>query len=189
MRSKSDVFVGESAIYGKGVFARRDFRRGEAILDIDDSHVVTDPSSLTREQHDFEVDYLARGKMVIMQPPERYINHSCEPNSYVKTTSGVRRLYAMRDIREREEITLDYSINGYGEGTFECNCASDQCRGVFRADFFKLPASLQIEYLPYLDDWFKEEFSCQLEELEQRRINVPSESKQEEGHEGKGRPG
>ena len=165
MRNKRDVFVGESAIHGKGVFARRDLQAGEAILEIDDSHVVTDPSSLTREQHDFEVDYLAHGKMVIMQPPERYINHSCEPSSYVRTDAGVRKLCAMRAIREGEEITLDYSINGYGDGTFKCTCGQRKCRRVFHADFFQLPKSLQVQYLPYVDGWFREEFKDRIQEL------------------------
>ncbi len=93
-----NVVVKESKIHGKGVFAEKDFNKGEVILDINDSHVATDPSKLTKEQHEFELDYLANGKIVIMQHPERYINHSCDPNSYVKTGNGVRKVFAMRDI-------------------------------------------------------------------------------------------
>jgi hypothetical protein len=64
---------------GKKIFPNRSFRKGEVILEMDDSHVVTDPSKLTKEQHERELDYLADGKIVIMQAPERYINHSCNP--------------------------------------------------------------------------------------------------------------
>ena len=83
-----NVVVKKSRIIGKGVFSSKNFREGEVILEIDDSHVVTDPSKLTKEQHEFELDYLADGKIVVMQAPERYINHSCDPNSYVKTVNG-----------------------------------------------------------------------------------------------------
>ena len=125
------VIVRESRISGKGVFSARGFKKDEEILEIDDSHVVKDPSTLTREQHEFELDYLANGKIVIMQTPERYINHSCDPNIYVKTVSGVRKIFAMRDILKGEEIVGDYSINGYNEGTFKCRCGSENCRGIY----------------------------------------------------------
>jgi hypothetical protein len=159
------VVVKESQISGKGVFSLRSFKKGEEILEIDDSHVVADPSTLTEEQYEFECDYLANGKIVFMQSPERYINHSCDPNCYAKTVNGVRRVLAMRDIMKGEEIVWDYSINGYNEGTFKCNCGSRKCRGTYQGNFFKLPKSLQKKYLPYLDDWFREQFRDKIEKL------------------------
>jgi SET domain-containing protein len=147
-----NVVVKRSGISGKGVFASRGFRKGEMILEMDDSHVVADPSKLTKEQYEFELDYLAGGKIVVTQAPERYINHSCDPNSYVKTVNGVRMVFAMRDIKKGEEIVGDYSINGYNEGTFKCRCGSKNCRGVYQGNFFKLPKTLQKKYLQYLDD-------------------------------------
>ncbi len=160
-----DVVVKKSGIIGKGVFSSKNFREGEVILEIDDSHVVTDSSKLTKEQHKFELDYLADGKIVVMQAPERYINHSCDPNSYVKTVNGIRKVFAMRDIQKGEEIVGDYSINGHNEGTFQCRCGSENCRLVYRGNFFKLPKALQKKYLPYLDDWFVEQFKDEIGRL------------------------
>jgi SET domain-containing protein len=157
-----NVVVKKSRISGKGVFSNRSFKKGEVILEMDDSHVVTDQTELTKEQHELELDYLADGKIVIMQVPERYINHSCDPNSYVKTVSGIRKVFAMRDIQKGEEIVGDYSINGYNEGTFECRCGSKNCRVIYRGNFFKLPKALQKKYLPYLDDWFLEQFKDEI---------------------------
>jgi len=128
-----NVVVKESRISGKGVFSNRSFRKGEVILEMDDSHVVTDSSKLTKEQHEFELDYLADGKIVVMQAPERYINHSCDPNSYVKTIRGIRKAFAMRDIQKGEEIVGDYSINGHNEGTFECRCGSENAGSFIKA--------------------------------------------------------
>ena len=160
-----NVVVKKSRIIGKGVFSSKNFREGEVILEIDDSHVVTDPSKLTKEQHEFELDYLADGKIVVMQAPERYINHSCDPNSYVKTVNGIRKVFAMRDIQKEEEIVGDYSINGYNEGTFKCRCGSENCRVVYQGNFFKLPKTLQKKYLPYLDDWFLKQFKDKINRL------------------------
>jgi uncharacterized protein len=153
-----NVAVKKSRINGKGVFSNRTFKKGEVILEIDDSRVVTDPSKLTKKQHEFELDYLADGKIVITKAPERYINHSCDPNSYVKTLGGIRRLLAMRNIQKGEEIVEDYSINGFNEGTFKCRCGSRNCRGIYRGNYFELPKALQKKYVPYLDDWFLEKF-------------------------------
>jgi SET domain-containing protein len=160
-----NVVVKKSRISGKGVFSNRSFKKGEVILEMDDSHVVTDPSKVTKEQHESELDYSSDGKIVVMQVPERYINHSCAPNSYVKTVNGIRKVFAMRDIQKGEEIVGDYSINGYNEGTFKCRCGSENCRLVYRGNFFKLPKTLHKKYLPYLDDWFVGQFKDEIVRL------------------------
>ena len=135
-----NVVVKKSRISGKGVISNRSFRKDEVILEIDDSHVVADPSTITKEQYEFELDYLANGKIVVMQAPEKYINHSCNPNLYVKTVNGVRKVFAMRNIPKGEELVFDYSINGYNDGTFNCQCGNENCRGVYQGNFFKLSA-------------------------------------------------
>lgn len=150
---QKNVSVSSSKMQGKGVFASKNFNAGEVVLVIDDSHVVTDESHLTKEQHGFDLDYLS-DKIIVMQEPEKYINHSCDPNTYAKTENGVRYVKAMRNINKDEEITYDYSINGDNDGTFSCRCGSQKCRGTYQGDFFKLEKELQIQYLPYLDQWF-----------------------------------
>jgi SET domain-containing protein len=88
------VFVADSTIHGRGVFAATPFERGEEILQIDDSQNVTReraPGKYNEEEVDYR-DYLDGGNVVLMQPPERHINHSCDPNTYVKTIDGIRRL-------------------------------------------------------------------------------------------------
>lgn len=161
------VIVRESPIQGKGVYATVDIKNGEVILDIDDSHVVNDPTTLTYEQNEYDCDYLADGTVILMQEPEKYINHSCDPSTYVKTINGVRKVLAMHDIKTGDEITYDYSINGDNEGTFDCKCGSKNCRKVYNGNFFKLPMELQLKYLPYLDDWFIKEHSMEIEKLKQ----------------------
>ncbi len=164
-----DVVVKKSKINGKGVFATKDFKKDEPILDVDNSHVVTDISKLTKENYDFDLDFLANGKIIWMQPPEKYINHSCDPNLYFKTIGGIRKVYALRDISKGEELTSDYSMNGWGDATFRCNCGSENCRKIWYADFFKLPVFLQRKHLPYLEDWFKKQVKGKIEELNEVR--------------------
>ncbi|HSL44055.1 MAG TPA: SET domain-containing protein-lysine N-methyltransferase [Anaerolineales bacterium] len=154
------VIVKDSVINGKGVFALKSISKGELILPIDDSRIVTVDSPLDASQGELEYhcDYLKGGKIVLMQFPERHINHSCDPNAFVKTILRVRYVFALRPINVGEEITYDYCINGFGDTLWKCNCGSPRCRKIIHSDFFHLPYELQVEYLPLLDDWYIEEY-------------------------------
>jgi hypothetical protein len=154
-----NVVVAPSGIHGLGIFARRNFRAGDTILRIDDSRAVDESHPLRPEAGEFEVhcDYLAAGRVVLLPAPERYINSSCNPNTFVKTLDGIRHVLALRPIRNGEEITYDYIINCHGGVVWECRCGSDRCRGTIVSSFFELPLPLQSEYVPLLDDWFASE--------------------------------
>ncbi|MDD4938140.1 MAG: SET domain-containing protein-lysine N-methyltransferase [Candidatus Shapirobacteria bacterium] len=160
-----NVIVKNSPVQGLGVYADKDFKIGETVLIIDDTNVVTDESKLTPQQHEYDCDYLSDGKVILMQEPEKFINHSCDPNTYVKTINNLRHVLAMRNIKKGEEITFDYSINGFNNGTFECKCGSKNCRKVYQGNFFKLSKELQLKYLPYLDDWFINDHQKEIDSL------------------------
>lgn len=160
-----NVSVKDSGVQGKGVFAEKGFLKDEVILEIDDSHIVEDVSALTDYQQEYDCDYLSDGKTILMQSPEKFINHSCDPSTYIKTIRGKRKVFAMKNIKKGEEITYDYSINGYNDGTFECNCRNTNCRKVYQGNFFKLPKDIQLKYLPYLDSWFMKEHQEEINKL------------------------
>lgn len=161
------VHVKASPINRVGVFAVETIAKGALILAIDDSREVADDFPLDAAIGEFEYhcDYLAGGKVVLMQFPERHINHSCDPNTFVKTILGVRYVFALRPIFVGEEVTYDYCINGFGDTLWECNCGSPRCRKNIHSDFFHLPYHLQVEYLPLLDDWYIEEYREKIQEL------------------------
>lgn len=153
-----NVEVRESTISGKGVFATVLIANSEIILKIDDSRVVTaeDPVNPDLGEDPEHCDYLPDGSTILMQAPERYINHSCSPNVYVFSVNSERFLLPIRAIAKDEEIVYDYSINAIGGDVWKCDCGSDNCRGEHKCDFFYLPRETQIAYLPYIDPWFFE---------------------------------
>ncbi len=161
----NNVEVRKSPIQGTGVYSLKNFIEGEIILSIDDSQVVTDPSTLSDEDNEYNCDYLDNGKVVLMKDPERSINHSCDPSTYIKTIDGIRKVIAKKNIKIGDEITFDYAINGENEGSFVCRCGSDRCRKIYNGNFFKLPIELQKEYLPFLDDWFVNKHKAELDKL------------------------
>jgi SET domain-containing protein len=165
----SEVEVRTSPIHGVGVFATRSYGIGERILPIDDSRVVTEDAPLdpAKGEYDHHQDYLGTHD-VLMQEPERYINHCCEPNVYVKAFDGVRWVVAYRKIEAGDEIAYDYCINSYGDEEWACECGHLRCRKVHNTDFFKLPEGKLVEYFPLLDDWFIEWRRDRVLELRER---------------------
>lgn len=156
MTRHSGVSVSPSPIQGNGVFASQAFRRGSVLLHLDDSRVVDLEHPLRTEAVELEChrDFLSDGTVVLMQVPERYINHSCDPNCYVYSVHRERFLLARRDIAAGEEISMDYALNAIDGDVWDCRCNSENCRGLHKCDFFCLPLEVQLENLPYLDPWF-----------------------------------
>lgn len=124
-----DVIVKDSKIHEKGVFANRDFKKGYIVIKWDTSHV------LNKEEVDnlseIEKRYVSYDgeKYILMQPPARYVNHSCEANTTIKNDCDV----AKRDIKKGEEITGDYSEDLAPDFEMKCNCGSKKCRGIIRS--------------------------------------------------------
>jgi uncharacterized protein len=57
-----------------------------------------------------------------------YINHSCQPNAYMKTLYGHVLFFALREIQPGEEITVDYESTLHSD-TKRCYCGAKNCRG------------------------------------------------------------
>ena len=158
----ADVVVADSAIHGIGAFATRAFQRGETVLIIDDSRIVDETHPLRPElnEHEWHCDYLAGGAVVLMREPERHINSSCDPNTFVKTIGGHRHVIALRDIPAGSEITYAYIVNTFGGAVWECRLRGGAVCRTRSVEFFELPVDRQLEYLPQLEGWFKDEHSA-----------------------------
>lgn len=89
------IFVSDSGLHGKGVFAKRDIGRGEAIGE------YQGPQAQRNGSH---VLWISETEGRSGRNALRFLNHSRRPNAvfygYV--------LYARRKIRPGEEITFDY---------------------------------------------------------------------------------
>jgi hypothetical protein len=166
----SRVHTASSPIHGTGVFSSASFSPGEVVLRIDDSRVVTDADPLDPARGEFEhhCDYLAGGRVVLMQPQERFINHSCDPNSDIRTIAGDRYVVALRPIRPGDEVMYDYCVNGDGDTAWDCSCGSPACRKRHLSGFFHLPVDVQARYLALLDDWFVAEHRDEVDGLKRR---------------------
>ena len=58
----------------------------------------------------------------------RFINHSCNPNVYMRRAFRRVEYYTLRTIKKGEELTCDYGETHH-EGTLPCKCGTKKCRG------------------------------------------------------------
>jgi hypothetical protein len=151
----NDVEISTSRIAGLGLFAARPFCTGQRIRQINVVREVT-PASPLREELGERADHCdyPNGKIVLLGPPDRHVNHSCDPNAYVLYEGDRSFLVARRDLAVDEEITVDYNINITGGTAWPCHCGATRCRGTVVGDFFLLPLDIQREYQPLLAEWF-----------------------------------
>ena len=152
---RSDIEVRDAGRKGKGVFALRRFRRGEFIFRRRHGQVVANARvsklSADERRHLCELDH---ERSAVLLPPGAYLNHSCEPNAM---RSGVK-VFAWRDIRPDEEITIDYRLNAFGGERATCLCGSRSCRGWIALDFFSLGPERQRAYLAYAPPFIRREY-------------------------------
>ena len=150
-----DIDVRASAIEGLGLFAAQPYRAGDRIRRVNVLREVTPDRPLRPEagERADHCDY-PDGKVLLIGPPDCYLNHRCDPNAYLFYELESSFIVARRDIAVGDEITCDYSINLTGGDTWPCHCGATRCRGSVTGDFFGLPEALQREYRPLLADWF-----------------------------------
>lgn len=123
------VRVGKSAIHGEGLFALKNFSKGDRVYSFAKGRVVArDDIKNLSEREKMHLDKIGADTYEIIEPPGCYINHSCTPNVEEKNRTG----YALRDITEGEEITIDYDKITFFEQPLECHCGSISCRGIVR---------------------------------------------------------
>ncbi len=121
-----DVIIKNSKIEGKGVFAPRNFKKGECIIKWDISNQLTPAQE--KKLSETEKKYVAHinGKIILQQSPAKYVNHSCNPNTHIENFSDV----AIKDIKKGEEITSNYFEDLSPNEEMKCNCGSKNCKRI-----------------------------------------------------------
>lgn len=92
-------YTKRSGIHGEGLFARSAFSKGDYMGEYDGPTVSENDSHVLWAENQDDVWVGRDGKNLL-----RYINHSDEPHAEFVGFE----LYAVRDIRRDEEITIDY---------------------------------------------------------------------------------
>ena len=58
----------------------------------------------------------------------KFVNHSCQPNTYMRNLGNHVEFYALKQIKKGEELTCNYGPTHY-DGKKECKCGAPGCKG------------------------------------------------------------
>jgi uncharacterized protein len=121
-----DVEVALAGVKGLGVFAVREFVRGETVIV---GRAIDCPVERTRMS--VQLDW---GRHVEMDAPATLLNHSCAPNLGVRENQCCAYDFvALRDILAGEELAFDYAMTEHSlVASLSCCCGSVACRGEIR---------------------------------------------------------
>lgn len=148
-QNHNDVIIKDVPNKGKGVFASRDFKKGEVVIT---AKPIEIPESRTMTS--LQVDW---DKHVELEEPACVTNHSCEPNLGLRNNAyGGYTFYALHDIKLGTEITWDYNTTEYiSIAVSTCHCGARNCIGK-TLGFKFLEEEIRSTYGEYIADYLKE---------------------------------
>ncbi len=159
------LYVKESKIHGKGLFAGELIPKGSLIA------ILSGKIYKSKDISEYEEikNYLFPISEDLFIGPQSkykihsifYLNHSCEPNSAI---DGDIKIVALKDIFPEEEITIDYSTLFFDQSHFVCNCNSSHCRKSIHGTDILLP-ELQKKYQNYIANWIQKKIELKPESL------------------------
>ncbi len=100
----NNVVIGQGKLHDKGVYADREFKKGDVVVSYNLSRLSRDDfMSLPSTEKDFVHSH--HGTLYLYSEPERYVNHSDTPNTYQDIDRKCD--IALRKILKGEMITTD----------------------------------------------------------------------------------
>jgi hypothetical protein len=125
----------------KGLFALVAIDRNEILIDLNGENTFLSPTKRSLQ--------IGERKHVFgREETVGYVNHSCEPNSFLDFSCLCVR--ALRNIQRGEEVKVNYAATEYEmHESFRCDCGSPGCLRMIRGFKF-LTRDQQLELKPYL---------------------------------------
>ncbi len=127
-----DVAVAKSKIHGKGLYANERIPARRKIGPLAGKIISKKAArKKARQNHSISIVELWNGKALDASEVNndiRYINHSCSPNTYMRTMGNHVEFYTLRAIKPEEELTCNYGPTHH-DGERKCNCGAPGCKG------------------------------------------------------------
>lgn len=136
-----------SAIAGRGAFATRTIPRGACIAEYKGERIDQEeadrryPEDTDEPHHTFlftlSDDVVVDG--AVGGSTARFMNHSCDPNCEAVIEDDRIWIYALKTIREGQELVYDYQFileephTPAAKRRYPCRCGAKNCRGTILA--------------------------------------------------------
>lgn len=102
-----NVTIGKGKLTGKGVYAAKDFEKGELVISYNLKELSQDEFNALA-YNDREWTHSFWGKIYLFPEPARYVNHDDDPSTFPDLDRQGN--YALRTIKKGEAITIDDTI-------------------------------------------------------------------------------
>lgn len=124
---KASYVVKKSPIARFGVFADRDIKKGEFIVQYKGkpilNSILDDDESKGRHRYLIHLNKKWSLDGNIKDNPAKFINHSCLPNSQYLTTGRRVVIHATKNIKKGTEVTVNYGKEYFDEFLKDvCGC-------------------------------------------------------------------
>lgn len=128
----SNFKVGRSRIHGRGLFALSEIPGRRKLGELGGER-ITQREARRRARGAASVKIVEFGDGTALDAshlggPFGYVNHSCEPNTYMRLYRGRVEFYSLRRVAAGEELTCNYGETHH-DGRLPCRCGSERCRG------------------------------------------------------------
>ncbi len=163
------LLVQPSKIHDKGIFSTQSIKKGEVVMiwggEVVQKSIFDENKYRIQSVIPINEDlYLALPVSDTSESIDEYLNHSCDPSSWLIDEVTV---VARRNIKKGEEITLDsatWDSDGEWEYTEEgkCSCNSKECRKILTHNDWKrmdLQKKYKNHFSPYLEKRIQQNFS------------------------------
>ncbi len=115
---------------GFGLITKRSFKKGDFVIEYTGPIITTDQANEKGGKYLFDIN----SRWTIDGTPRsnlaRYINHSCKPNCEADVKGKRVFIYALRKIKEGEELTYDYEEEYFDEYIKPHGCMCNYCLGL-----------------------------------------------------------
>ncbi|MEK7586202.1 MAG: SET domain-containing protein [Patescibacteria group bacterium] len=151
------IHIGKSKLHGKGLFAKKDIKKGEIVFIIKGKKI----KFLINSQAKAKIagfNWVGIGKNEWRDPNKHcvYFNHSCDANTAIL---GHVTVIALRNIKKGEEVTFDYSTTEADIfWQIRCHCKEKNCRKTIKSIQF-LPEKDYKHYMPYIPIYFQKVYN------------------------------
>lgn len=125
------IVSGPSRIDGTGAFAVEHFRARQKLGELDGELIsIREARRRARQStrlHLVELDERRALDCSEGASPLKFVNHSCNPNAFMRIAHGRVEFYARRAIAAGEELTAHYGQTHHA-GTLACRCGALGCQ-------------------------------------------------------------
>lgn len=143
------VRVGTSPIDRQGLFAATEMPQDTHIVEYRGEKITKCESARRLARHNayiFRLNYQYDIDGATLANTARYINHSCDPNCRVDTTTETIWIVALRDIQAGEELSFNYGYDAREYEKFPCHCGAKTCCGyILGREYWGLISSRHLE--------------------------------------------